>query len=125
MTRALAACALGAALLGTAACIPEEGPMMEPGSDCMECHDGGEARRWTAAGTWGGQGNQVVLRDAGGQVLTLRTNRAGNFWTAESLRFPITVAVNGQVMPGPPQGANLAAARDGSCNRCHGSGGGD
>jgi len=125
MTRTLAAFALGATLLGAAGCIPEEGPMMEPGSDCLECHGGGEARTWTVAGTWGGQGNQVVLRDAGGRVLTLHSNRAGNFWTAEPLRFPITVAVNGQVMPGPPQGANLTTAGDGSCNRCHGSGGGD
>jgi len=122
MTRTLAACALGAALLGTAACIPEEGPMMEPGSDCMECHDGGEARRWTAAGTFGGQGNQVVLQDAAGKSLTLHTNRAGNFWTAEPLTFPLRrVSVNGSVMPATPP------VSQGSCNvaGCHPGGGGD
>lgn len=130
MSRALVRSALAAALLGAAGCIPEEGPMMEPGSDCLECHGGGEAPRWTVAGTCGssmgcfGQGNRVEVRDAGGRVVTVRTNRAGNFWTAEPLRFPITVAVNGRVMPGPPDGENLTTARDGSCNRCHDSGGG-
>jgi hypothetical protein len=125
MTRTLAACALGATLLGAAGCIPEEGPMMEPGSDCMECHDGGEARRWTAAGTFRGQGSQVVLQDAAGRTLTLHTNRVGNFWTAEPLAFPLRrVSVNGSVMPSTP------AVTQGSCNRgnaCHGGGsnGGD
>lgn len=113
MRRALLLLLLG----GAAACIPEEGPMMKPGSDCLECHGGGEedARRWTVAGTWGGQGNQVALRDAGGKTVSLHTNRAGNFWTAEPLAFPLRVSVNGQAM--------AAAVAQGSCNRCHGSGG--
>lgn len=114
MRRAILLLLLG----GTAGCIPEEGPMMEPGSDCLECHGGGEARRWTVAGTWGGQGNQVTLRDAGGKTVALRTNRVGNFWTAEPLAFPLRVSVNGVPMP--------AAVADGSCNGCHGRGdGGD
>jgi hypothetical protein len=109
-----------AALLLLAACIPEEGPMMEPGSDCLECHGGGEARRWTVAGTWRGQGNQVFVQDAGGKSLTLHTNQAGNFWTAEPLTFPLRVVrVNGQTMPATP------VVSQGSCNRCHGGGGGD
>jgi len=112
MRRAILLLLLG----GAAGCIPEEGPMMEPGSDCLECHGGGEARRWTVAGTWGGQGNQVALRDAAGKTVALRTNRAGNFWTAEPLAFPLSVSVNGQAMP--------AAVADGSCNSCHGGGGG-
>ncbi len=99
-----------------AACIPEEGPLMEPGSDCMECHDGGEARHWTAAGTFGGQGNAVSITDAKGRSFTLRTNQAGNFYTAEPLAFPLRVSVNGAAMPG--------LVTDGSCNRCHGDGGG-
>ncbi len=103
------------ALVLAMACIPEEGPLMEPGSDCLECHDGGEARRWTAAGTWGGQGNAVSIQDAGGKSFTLRTNQAGNFYTAESLSFPLRVSVNGRAMP--------SAVSDGSCNRCHGEGG--
>ncbi len=111
---------LGLALwLAAAGCIPEEGPMMRPGSDCLECHGGagGEesGRRWTVAGTWAGQGNQVVLVDAGGKTVALHTNRAGNFWTAEPLAFPLQASVNGTAMPQP--------VTQGSCNRCHGSGG--
>lgn len=106
-----------AALLG-AACIPEEGPLMEPGDDCLHCHGGGEedARSWTVAGTWGGQGNQVFIRDAQGKSFTLHTNQVGNFYTAEPLAFPLEVAVNGASMPGG------VAAAEASCNRCHGNG---
>ena len=39
-----------AALLAGACGIPEHGPMMEPGNDCMDCH-GSEATSFTAAGT--------------------------------------------------------------------------
>jgi hypothetical protein len=31
--------ALAAALLALA-CVPSEGPLMEPGRDCLECHGG-------------------------------------------------------------------------------------
>jgi hypothetical protein len=121
MTRTALALSL---LLGAAACIPEEGPLMEPGSNCLECHDGGDARRWTVAGTWpGGQGRHVVVRDAAGRSLTIRTNRAGNFYTAEPLAFPLTsVAVDGGEMPRPPV-TQPQAFSQGSCNLCHGSGG--
>jgi hypothetical protein len=109
---------VAALLLTTAACVPEEGPMMEPGEDCLECHDGGEARRWTVAGTWAGQGNQVSIQDAAGKAFTLHTNQAGNFWSAEPVTFPLRVGVNGQAMP------DDVTAADASCNRCHGGGGG-
>ncbi len=109
-----------AALLG-AACIPENGPMMEPGSDCLECHGGrgGEedAVAWTVAGTWSGQGLHVYVQDSAGKSFTIRTNQAGNFYTREPIQFPIRVAVEGRFMP-----ANVAAS-DASCNRCHGFGG--
>jgi len=105
-----------AVLLGTASCIPEEGPLMKPGSDCLDCHGGGEARTWTVAGTWGGQGNQAHLQDAAGKSFTLHTNQVGNFYTAESLTFPLRVSVNGKPMPD--------AVTNGSCNTCHGRGGG-
>jgi len=126
MTRAALAASL---LLGAAACIPEEGPLMEPSSNCMECHDGGEARRWTVAGTWpGGQGSRVSVQDAGGKGLTLRTNRAGNFYTAEPLAFPLrAISVNGQPMnPAALTPAEQATAfGQGSCGLtgCHGGAG--
>lgn len=75
---------------------------MLPGRRCMGCHlAGGQAGRipWTAAGTvydaptttcnsGGLEGAQVELIDRSGRVLiTLTTNRSGNFFTAEPLGF--------------------------------------
>ena len=117
MTRALW---LAALLLATAACIPEEGPMMMPGSDCMECHTGGEAPKWTVAGTWKRRGQQVGVTDASGKAFTLHTNQAANFWSAEPVTFPLRVTVDGVAMP-----AAVQASSRGSCSAagCHGSGG--
>ena len=111
-----------AALL-TAACIPEPGPMMSPGEDCLECHGGGggeeDAVAWTVAGTFGHQGSKVRIQDATGWSFTLTANQAGNFYTRETVRFPLTVSVDGQTMPG--------TITYGGCNanRCHAGGGGD
>ena len=120
MSRALALAAL--ALLA-AGCIPEEGPMMEPGADCMECHDGGEARRWTLAGTMDAARSELLIVDAAGKSFTRHTNQVGNFWTSEPVTFPITVSMSGQL-----KAAHVPASSRGSCNLagCHaGAGGGD
>jgi hypothetical protein len=121
MTRATALAALLAAAALAPGCIPEEGPMMEPGSNCLECHSGGEAPRWTLAGTLTGRGIAIPIRDANGKSFTLHSNQAGNFWTAESLAFPVRVTAEGMNF-------NVTAA-DAECNRCHaaflGGGGGD
>jgi hypothetical protein len=93
------------------------GPTMAPGQDCLACHDGKTATRWTAAGTWGGPGNTVVIRDSAGKTVTLTTNSVGNFYTSEALTFPIHPSVNGERMD--------PDANYGGCNKCHGSGGGD
>lgn len=114
-----------AALLA-AACIPEEGPMMEPGEDCLECHGGrgGEedAVAWTIAGTYGREGSKVWIGEVapGTKSFTLTANQAGNFYTREPVRFPVRVAVDGQFMP-----SNVTY---GGCNAngCHpGGSGGD
>lgn len=108
--------ALAAALLTAgAACVPADGPLMAAGQDCLACHDGGEAPRWSAAGTWLGEGHHVTLRDASGRTLTLRTNQAGNWYTAERLDFPLRASVDGLEMP--------KDVTYGGCNRCHGRGG--
>jgi hypothetical protein len=110
-----------AGLLG-AACIPNPGPTMSPGQDCLECHGNGggeeDAVAWTVAGTWSGQGLHVDIQDAAGKSFTLRTNQVGNFYTREPVRFPLRVAVDGQAMPN--------TITYGGCNRsgCHGNGGG-
>ncbi len=111
--------AVAAAALLSAGCIPDPGPMMRPGSDCLECHGGGggeeDAVAWSVAGTFGHEGSTVSIRDATGWSFTLTANAAGNFYTRENVTFPLTVAVDGQPMPG--------SVTYGGCNRCHGSGG--
>lgn len=100
--------------LATACSVPAYGPAMAAGQDCLGCHDGQTARRWTAAGTWK-PGAHVTIADAAGKAFTLRANEVGNFYTAEALAFPLTVTVDGHTMPQP--------ATYGGCNRCHGPGG--
>jgi hypothetical protein len=85
----------------------------------MECHASGaqedDARPWTVAGTIAGRmGANVVITDAKGWSFTLRSNRAGNFYTAEGVALPLRVTVDGAAM-GP-------LVTDGSCNCCHGGG---
>lgn len=113
------ALALALAALAGAACVPENGPLMEPGSDCLECHGGGggeeDARAWTVAGTMGGKGSRIVVTDASGWTFTLHAAENGNFYTAEPVRFPLRVSVDGEAMRDP--------VSYGGCNRCHGSGG--
>jgi YD repeat-containing protein len=108
--------ALTALLLASAACIPDQGPMMKPGDDCLGCHGGGGAKRWTVAGTWTAQGQHVGIVDADGKSFSLHTNKAGNFWSSEPVTFPLQVSVDGAAMADP------VAAVDASCNRCHGNG---
>jgi hypothetical protein len=105
----LAICAL---LVG---CAPEDGPLMAPGQDCLECHSGGEAKRWTAAGTWA-RGANVSITDSHGKNVPLRGNDVGNFYTAESLTPPLSVTVDGVEMAATTLQAGL---RYGGCNLCH------
>jgi hypothetical protein len=116
--------AAGAALaLALAGCVPDEGPMMEPGSDCMECHGGGgeeeeDAPPWTVAGTIAGvRGAHITITDANGWSFTLRSNDAGNFYTAEPVAFPL-VAIS---VDGEPMRDDLPSPH-GSCNACHSGG---
>jgi hypothetical protein len=110
-------------LLACAACVPEEGPLMAPGQDCLECHGGGgeDAKTWTAAGTWS-RGAHVTVTDTNGKSVPMRGNKAGNFYTAESLTPPLTATVDGVTMD------NVAALTSGrlaygGCNLCHVNGG--
>jgi hypothetical protein len=107
-------------LLASAACAPEEGPLMAPGQDCIECHDGGEAKRWTAAGTWA-RGAHVTVTDANGKSVTVRGNKVGNFYTAEPLTPPLTVTVDGARMDTATLKGGFLAY--GGCNLCHSNGG--
>lgn len=101
---------LALAVLLAIACIPEKGPLMAAGQDCIECHGMGEAKRWTTAGTWV-KGAHVTITDANGKSLTLRGNDVGNFYTAESLALPLSVSVDGTPMEDPVTYVG--------CNLCH------
>jgi hypothetical protein len=133
-------------LVLAAGCIPENGPLMSAGDDCLECHGGGgggsaggdlqsaalfggggeeDGPRWTFAGTVFGthaapasdglRGAKVHVTDARGRRITLETNLAGNFYTAEPLVFPLHASVE--------QGGQVGTMKDpiqyGGCNDCH------
>lgn len=115
--------ALALAVLSLAsACIPSEGPMMSPFENCLGCHgSGGEGPAWSVAGTWT-KGASVTIIDAAGKSVTVRGNKAGNFYTAEPLVFPLRVSVDGITMPDPNVTTNPrppARLEEGGCNRCH------
>jgi hypothetical protein len=132
MTRSLPpTLALLFALAVTSACgIPDQGPAMQPGADCLTCHDGNQAPQWTVAGTVfsaptapleaGLQGALVVVTDATNRTLTLQTNEAGNFFTAEALVGPLVVSIQN----GNTRMEMGASPSSGSCNSCHNQPGG-
>ncbi len=132
MTRvqfAVAAVALGA-------CVPDNGPTMRPGEDCLRCHGGspyanvggGETRHatpWSLAGTVyptagaaasaGIEGVDVQVTDASGATFVLHSNLVGNFYSAEKVAFPIRVCVarNGATR------CMESSSPNGACNGCH------
>jgi hypothetical protein len=114
MPRAVAA----AALITLAACVPNEGPSMRPFEDCLECHDGSSARGWSVAGTWS-KGAQIVIVDRTGKSVTLHGNDVGNFYTAESLSFPLSVSVDGTPMAKNHGTGAAISLTYGGCNVCH------
>lgn len=113
---------------------------MTPGQDCMQCHTANglaSARVWTVAGTVyadplaepdGGLLNaQILVMDHVGTQLTLLSNEAGNFYTAEPLVPPIQVEAqwgdHRMRMVEPPTAVQPCAtcppAVSFSCNACH------
>ncbi len=125
MRPVLARAGIAAGLWLVAACGGEGSPIMRPGEDCLRCHGGGEASRWTVAGTVypapgaardaGVLGAYVHVRDANGWAFALRTNAAGNFYTAEAVAFPLQVCVE---WAGASTCMSAPVTR-GGCNACH------
>jgi hypothetical protein len=121
---------LAALGLAVACAAPDDGPLMEPGNDCMHCHTAKnspepDAPVWKVAGTLypapgavaedGLAGADVIIIDANQKQVTLRTTLAGNFYSAEDFQFPISVEIrkNGKsakMKDSPPVG---------TCNACH------
>ena len=129
--RLLAALAL---LGGALACVPGDGPLMEAGENCQGCHGDGEqtlyqgerprhATTWTVAGTVydpanPGQpayGAEVRITDASGFAFSLRANLAGNFYSKETVAFPLQACVDfaGKTV------CQQSPVTGGSCNLCH------
>jgi hypothetical protein len=103
-------------------------PQMDPGQDCLSCHSAHGAASgltFTVAGTvyplalTGAEGGlfnaEIDITGADNRTLTLRSNGAGNFYSAESVVFPAAVAIRigGQSYP------MQQPAPVGSCNACH------
>ena len=120
---ALAAASAASAAGG--ACSPEDSPIMRPGEDCLVCHNGSAAPKWTAAGTVFGaldaapdaglRDVAITIVDATGKTLVLTSNSAGNFYTAAPFTPPFagSAARHGFLQKSdgkPPSGA---------CNSCH------
>ena len=116
--------ALAALTLPACESEEEEGPEMLPGSNCLSCHAGGQAGRFTAAGTVYGSGNAAAGAGVGaatvrltgsgaGQVVTLTTNSVGNFHTSAPLTSPIAVSIT---LGGDT--ATMSGA-SGTCGSCH------
>lgn len=91
-----------------------EQALMDPGSDCLTCHDGTNAARFTVAGTFLPAGATVTVVDAAGTTVSQATNSAGNVYVFASrppLVFPLTASVDGVAMSSP--------VAYGGCNACH------
>lgn len=116
-----------ALVIALAACGGTDGkgegsPTMRPGEDCLGCHDGQTATRFTAAGTVYSNasgtaavsGATVVIAYGSGQSITTTTNSAGNFYFTQAFTYPATVTVTGV-------GLNMSMPSAGyaGCNYCH------
>lgn len=111
-----------------------QAPML-PGRDCLACHMAGSQAGdlpWTAGGTvyaspnsncntGGLEGVKVELADENRKVLiTLTTNRAGNFFTAEKLLYQTMIA---RVSKDGKIKEMAQPVTTGNCASCHRPGG--
>lgn len=139
--------ALGVLALA-AGCEPTNRPTMNPGQDCISCHQENAPAlriRFTAAGTVfnsinstpdeGVAGAHVFISDSSRRILRLTSNSVGNFYTIDPLDLDggLTVAVEYQghcrVMSNRPKPYYTYEQTDGTvpnppehgigCNHCH------
>jgi hypothetical protein len=124
--------ALAALALAACALDPNDPKALRNlGEECVGCHrPGKKAAEWpfTAGGTTYGTstdaaspglgGVAVTLTDSTGKVLTLRSNRVGNFWTSEKLAFPVAVVLQ-RVGSERSRAVAIGPCSEGTCNGCH------
>lgn len=106
--------------------------LMYPGGTCIQCHledaddDKGDGPIYSAAGTVfpyfgyeegcaGVEGATVEITDANGQVITLMSNRVGNFFTTRAIAMPYTA----KVIVGDREMRMIEPVFNGDCNGCH------
>lgn len=118
----------------TALAARREGPdaLRNQGEDCVSCHrEGGKAPRtlFTISGSvfraaagepreTGAAEVELLLTDASGRRITLRTNSGGNFYSRQEVLFPVQVAL--RTLPvGVPRQGPIDTCQHGNCNQCH------
>lgn len=125
----------------TYTCQAEGSPTMLPGSNCQSCHSPGNlppdplagppaaARNpadnlfWTIAGTAftdllgsDGLSNATIkVKDSTGKVVSLTTNRVGNFYSNTAITPPLTA----QIISGGQTYEMVSPVDTGACNSCH------
>jgi hypothetical protein len=108
----------------------EESPLMRPGGDCIACHKAeDEGPTFAIAGTvfealdeaddcFGVGGVTVELTGSDGQVVTLSTNDAGNFFLKAN-KFTLTMPYTARVLVGDKERIMATPQNDGNCASCH------
>ncbi|MFO0577765.1 MAG: carboxypeptidase-like regulatory domain-containing protein [Polyangia bacterium] len=108
-----------------------ESSLMQPGSDCIDCHSRrrGDAPALALAGTVYGAANEptdclgvagatVRITDAAGQRLDLVSNRAGNFYIT-SKKARIALPFRAEILFADRTRKMMSAQCRTSCNSCH------
>jgi mono/diheme cytochrome c family protein len=104
-------------------------PLMHPGAACNGCHQVSGGPSFRVAGTvfptlhepidCNGSGTNppltVGILDADGNTTAMSVNEAGNFYTTETLTFPLRVAV----YDGNSTRVMRGTVPSGDCNSCH------
>lgn len=100
-----------------------------PGQACIECHAAEGAPRFTlagtlyvdAAGTTPLAGGTIIVTDATGATVDMVSQANGNFWTTQTLTFPVRVAAS-QCPDTVPMAGAITAAGDCNAGGCHAAG---
>jgi len=97
-----------------------------PGQDCQgSCHNHGFTLAGTiyASTTTPLSGASITVTDAGGKSFDIVSQANGNFYTSQTIRFPVTVTAS-DCPSVAPMVAQVTATMDG-CNQggCHVTGG--
>jgi hypothetical protein len=114
---------------GAAACIQAAPPPdghHNAGQNCLTCHTGSGAPKWTAAGTLYADaagttavaGATITLVDSTGKEVKIVTATNGNFWTSQALTPPLHPKASKC-----PSSAAMSGNAQGACNSCHSAGG--